>query len=155
VSTLDIDLEQAIVIFTSLAVLALVVERLVEILSDIIPERYLPKPEPRTGSEPTPAELANEEKTRKERRPRLLGIALVLGILVAFLLQVRIFGDLGFAGYLGAEMKPPTEGTPEAPLDAFFKSWARALDTIVTGLLIGGGSDPLHQIVRKLQDWRN
>lgn len=142
----------------------------------------------------TPAELrrAAVAATKSRRKAHFQIVALVLGILIAFALQVRVFEALGFSGggddlgddtdatetvlvpldrtYVVATgngegpaiaIAPSSLGAPtdaereKNPWDAFTDSWPTIVDTIFTGLLIGGGSDPIHQMIRGLQQRRN
>ncbi len=147
-SSLNIDVDEVVAILTSVAILSLLVERITEIISELLVKPFISRSARFSTFFP-----ADEMPNKPKRRRRFLFISVTLGILLAASLQVRVFEALGFSGRLDTMTDAASEATEEQPWDAFVASLPAALDTIFTGLLIGGGSDPLHQTVKKIQKW--
>ncbi len=134
-------LEQDLLVLFRILVVATVIERLLEYLSLAWPyvakgllwlwNRLFPRTQPRADERPP--EL---KKLRKQLVLQSLGI--LIGIAICWRAQLGIFGQL--------------EGTASGRIGETLTGWfvSRAgtwLDFVVTGILVGLGTEPIHSII--------
>ncbi len=115
-------------LFTGFYIAAQVIERLLEVVAPLLPPWPLP------GAD----EAARTAHAKADRATLLLGVATVAGVIAS----------CAFGLYFLAAVGIGVETTTAGPVSTV----PHSIDAIVTGLTIGAGTKPLHDLITKVQN---
>ncbi|MGC1852910.1 MAG: hypothetical protein WA687_10785 [Solirubrobacterales bacterium] len=122
------DEDANVAFFAGFYAAAQVIERLLELISPVLPRWEIPTPQP-LGGAPTPSqeETAKAAQIKADRAAATHGIAAVLGVAVSCGFGLFFLQTVGF-------------------------HVSNTIDTFATGILVAAGTKPLHDFISGLQN---